>query len=708
VGVILGALTVLMIVCPVWSLAYAGQRRVLPLDGVWDIAQGSMDTVPAAFDRRVPVPGLVDLALPAFADVGRLSEQRQAFWYHRRFKVEGPLPDVATLKLRKAKYGMQVWLNGRTIGEHLPCFTPALLDARKALKGQGQDNELVIRVGAHRESLPETLPRGWDFEKYLYIPGIYDTVELILADPPYIQNVQTVPDITTAQVRIVGNTVQARPNQTVTLGYTVREWRTQEIVAQGKSPQEKSGPFGNASFDFHVAIPDCRLWSPEDPFLYTLVLTTPGDSYETRFGMRKFAFDKDSGRAVLNGKPYYMRGTNVCILRFFEDDQRRNRPWRREWVRKLHQRFKGMHWNSIRYCIGFPPEFWYDIADEEGFLIQDEFPIWYLGEFPKALKSDVIAAQYQDWMRERWNHPCVVIWDAQNESVTEETGKAVTAVRELDLSARPWDNGWAAPQSEGDCIESHPYFWIRNWFGGKPFQLSDLANTSPTPGIRDVQKEHKLPIINNEYAWLWLNRDGTPTCLTRAVYQDLLGPTASIPEHRYTYARTLAALTEFWRCNRKCAAVMHFCGLGYSRPGGWERPEAGATSDHFTDLESLNLEPFFVQYVRDAFAPVGLMIDLWQRDWSPGQSVTVPVKVINDLYVPWEGKLVLRLTRNGETLLEQSQPGVITALGQQTLSFELNMPEQEGDYLLTGELVVKDKEPVKSLRDIKVKASVDE
>jgi len=189
VGMFLGTVTVLVIVCPVWSLANAGQRRVLPLDGVWDIAQGTMDTIPAAFDRRVPVPGLVDMALPAFADVGRLSEQRQAFWYRRQFAVKGQLPEMAILKLHKAKYGMQIWLNGQKIGEHLPCFTPVLLDIHKALKGHGQDNELIIRLGAHRESLPETLPRGWDFEKYLYIPGIYDAVELILADSPYIQNV---------------------------------------------------------------------------------------------------------------------------------------------------------------------------------------------------------------------------------------------------------------------------------------------------------------------------------------------------------------------------------------------------------------------------------------------------------------------------------------------------------------------------------------
>ena len=75
-----------------------------------------------------------------------------------------------------------------------------------------------------------------------------------------------------------------------------------------------------------------------------------------------------TGDVMLNGKPYYLRGSNVTCYRFFEDAARGDLPWRGEWVRTLHQRFKSMHWNSLRYCIGFPPEAWYDIADEEGFL----------------------------------------------------------------------------------------------------------------------------------------------------------------------------------------------------------------------------------------------------------------------------------------------------------------------------------------------------
>jgi hypothetical protein len=37
--------------------------------------------------------------------------------------------------------------------------------------------------------------------------------------------------------------------------------------------------------------------------------------------------------------------------------ERRNLPWDKKWVRLLHERIKGMHWNCLRYCIGFPPSF---------------------------------------------------------------------------------------------------------------------------------------------------------------------------------------------------------------------------------------------------------------------------------------------------------------------------------------------------------------
>jgi beta-galactosidase/beta-glucuronidase len=356
------------------------------------------------------------MAEPGFEEVGKKSDRRQAFWYRREFTVDASIPDVAILKIHKAKYGTKVFLNGDVVGEHLPCFTPALLDVRGFLKGQGEQNELVVRVGADREGLPEGMPTGWDFEKYLYIPGIYDSVELILTGAPYISNVQTVPDIEHSKVKVVAEVENINSSESFDVRFRLSEVRTgspgdsfRRTVESGAVGLTDVAGRSRVPVSFDIPIDKCHLWSPEDPFLYELELWTVGDQTRTRFGMRSFRFDAESGRAILNGKPYLMRGTNVCAYRFFEDAERGDKPWRKEWVRRLHRKFKSMHWNSIRYCIGFPPEIWYEIADEEGFLIQDEFPIWLLNRAPEKPVSEKIIPEYTEWMRERWNHPCVVI-----------------------------------------------------------------------------------------------------------------------------------------------------------------------------------------------------------------------------------------------------------------------------------------------------------
>ncbi len=681
-------------------------RAEQSLDGLWQVAEGSMDTIPTTFNHTLPVPGLIDMAKPAFAEVGARSERREAFWYRRTFSIEGPAPTIAVLKVNKAKYGTKVWLNGQVVGEHLPCFTPAIMDVKPHLKGNGQKNEIIIRVGADRECLPEGQPGGWDFEKYLYIPGIYDSVGLILTGAPYVVNVQTVPNIRAGRVRVITEVQSPAPLSSGSVAYRIRQAGSDQVVGAAKVWGLTLKPGEIEKLEVNIPIRKCQLWTPERPFLYELEVDTGADVLRTRFGMRSFRFDRKTGRAVLNGKPYFMRGTNVCIYRFFEDAERGDKPWRAEWVRRLHKKLKGMHWNSIRYCIGFPPEIWYDIADEEGFLIQDEFPIWLLSEAPEKPTAEKIVPEYTEWMRQRWNHPCVVIWDAQNESNTEETGKALQAVRHLDLSGRPWENGWAEPQDSGDCVEAHPYLFIRmynkDWgrtdFGGLP----DMVNVSGVPPLLEAQRKLDVPIINNEYAWLWLNRDGTPTCLTANVYEKLLGPDSTTEQRRVLYAQYLAALTEFWRCHRKCAGVLHFCALGYSRAGDKPRPEGGATSDHFIDLEALTFEPHFEKHVREAFAPVGLMLDYWSQPLPAGEEHEFKVVAINDLPSEWTGEVQLHLLRNEKEVLSQTRALELGALSRDELSFRVALPQESGDYTLLANLSAEDQPLVRSVREMKV------
>ena len=98
-------------------------RRVLSLDGTWQIAEGKMDRVPTAFERTVPVPGLASLATPPFANppgpkvadrqkVPQKDPKRDAFWYRRTFQLDQPLPAVAVLKVHKAMFGAHGWIGG--------------------------------------------------------------------------------------------------------------------------------------------------------------------------------------------------------------------------------------------------------------------------------------------------------------------------------------------------------------------------------------------------------------------------------------------------------------------------------------------------------------------------------------------------------------------------------------------------------------------
>ena len=673
----------------------ASPRHVISLDGEWQIAEGTWDTIPVTFARTVPVPGLVDLAEPAFEHVRQGQHKdphRDAYWYRREFTVD-TLADVARLKIHKAMFGVKVILNGTEIGEYPGCSTPAYFDVTKVLK-QGK-NELFIRVGADLASVEGKTIMPRDQEKIYYIPGIFDSVELILSGTPVIENIQTVPDIVNARVGVQAQLINTGSAVEKTLKLTVKEWKSGATV--GSTERTVSLPaHGVATLETSVQMTNCQLWSPESPFLYILEAETDSDFVTTRFGMRTFRFNPETKLAELNGKPYFMRGSNITPYRFFEDESRGQLPWDKDWVRQLHEKVKDMHWNCLRYCIGFPPEFWYDLCDELGILIQDEFPIWEMNidNVNKYISTENLVNEYIAWMRERWNHPCVVIWDACNETRSPQTIEAIAKVRNLDLSNRPWDNGWNPPSEPGDSFEAHPYH-----FQNPNFKLSGLATLPRFIPRGGVQKDTEPnAVVNNEYGWLWLNRDGTPTLLTEKLYENLLGLNATSEQRYYTYATYLAAETEFFRAYRKCAAVMHFTVLTYSRTDGF-------TSDHWmNNLADLEWEPNVYKYVRDAFAPVGLMIEYWNDRIFLGddQSAKIPVVLINDLEAPWKGNVALRLTRGGETVWTTSQPSELASFGTANVTFDIEWAKTVGNYRLEAELTGVDGKPVVCVRDLQV------
>ncbi len=716
------------------AVAQATPRLSISLDGEWRIAEGrSAERIPLTFDHTVPVPGLVNLAVPAFKDVdqfisrenmarrityklvpedwlqkywvGKSDQERDYFWYRKTFRAPKERA-VALLKINKAQFGTAVWVNGQKIGEYAGCFTASSFPIGNALSWNAE-NTVVIRIGAHPAMLPDTFPTGSDFEKNIWTPGIYDSVSLSFCDNPSIDSVQIAPRIAASEV-VVQTRVRNRSDSVVnaSLSQTITAWKRGTRVACAEPLAIELQPGEEKVLTQTVRIPDAHLWTPENPFLYTVETSTEGDSVTTRFGMREFRFDSATKRAYLNNQTYYLRGSNITLHRFFEDPLCKALPWDEKWVRTLLGELpKKMHWNYFRFCIGPVPDRWLEICDEVGLLIQNEFFVWTGGPgwfkgYSRAYDTEEMIRQYKDWMRDNWNHPSVAVWDANNETKDASFNDTIIpAVRALDLSDRPWENSYNKPSGPNDPVESHPYLMISGWRGPLTFKMSDLETMDGKPHKGSLPSDTN-PALINEYGWLWLNRDGTPTLLTENVYAQLLGTNSTARERLDLYAYLLAGKTEFWRAHRQFAGVIHFVTLTCSYPGVY-------TADHFYDVTRLKLDPAFADYMGEAFKPLGVYINFFQPTLKSGESRAFTVMLVNDYASSISGRLRLVLEdSDGKELASAVQRFELPAQGDTRVTPTLTVPAVAGKCILKATATSDKKErerPTVSRRWVTIK-----
>ena len=705
----IGYLLILLIIIPSLSFSQIGKRKVISLNGQWDIAvTGLKEQIPQKYNNKVPVPGFVDMASPMLVKANRKTND-SLFWYRKTFSIDDANYDVAELNILRARYHTWVYVNGHFVGENPYNFTASKFDIKQYLR-KNSENELVIKIGCYN-NVPDSIIDGFDMEILYYMPGLYNNVFINLSNYPYITNLQTAPDINKEELRVVARFKAKSEEVSKELSYQVREVRTKRIVSKGVPKNAivtKEGEEWKA--DFVINMKGATLWSPENPFLYELSVSSMADTKSTRFGMRTFRFDTPTGMGILNNKPYYMRGTNVDLNRFYEDTERKSLPWDKKWVTKLYQGFKANNWNAERSTTCFPPEFWYDVCDSIGMLVFDEYDIWEMVAKPELMTQSVdqIAREYSIWMKERWNHPSVIVWDGQNETLSKRTGQAINKVRHLDIQNRPWDNGFATPASDNDCKEVHPYVFMEyNAPNAKlptegilkyAYQRERWPENGPdqwTPSPSG--KRYPNATVINEYGWLWLNRDGSTTKLTDNVYDQIFGKNLTNVQRQEIYARHLGMLTEYWRETRKNAAVLYYAALNCSRV---EEPRV-YTSDNFVDVKNLIYEPNFIKYALPSFCPVGLMIKYFESELSTKQTITVPVSIFNDTYQTYASKMKLYFTINGNKCNEVIKPVKVTMNGKEIYAFVITTPAKIGKYELIAEIMV-DKKPIRSFRQIDI------
>ncbi len=198
-------------------------------------------------------------------------------------------------------------------------------------------------------------------------------------------------------------------------------------VTCGGACARQSGARGTIRLD----IPAAHLWSPEDPFLYSLEAICMDDrgnvlGTETfRFGIRTFCFDADKG-FFLNGVNRKIHG--VCV--HHDAGCLGAAVPKKVWAKRLST-LKSCGCDAIRTAHNPPDPDLLDLCDEMGFLVMDEaFDEWegtknkwwqghnvyppkhygYAEDFPRWHREDL-----ESMVRRDRNHCCIVLWSIGNE-----------------------------------------------------------------------------------------------------------------------------------------------------------------------------------------------------------------------------------------------------------------------------------------------------
>jgi hypothetical protein len=703
-------------------------RTVISLNGTWEFDQTIKAFPPETFTRKIPVPGLIHLAIPRIEEYDKFfkrpdkaasTEQYNLYnldytprysWYRRTVFIPKELEGKeGMITLKKSQYVTQVYMNGMDLGTSMACYTPIEFPVSKAIN-YGADNEILIKVG-ERTWLPAEAAGGTDKEKEHYLPGIWDDVSLSFTGNILINRLLVLPSVETKKITIKAQVRSLIPaqifygdpmNDTVSLEVVITEKLSGKVVAKtsGRGLAKRDNL---SELTLYLPLENFIAWSPEKPFLYTATArlikgSSVSDELSHQFGMRDFTA---KGKFYyLNGEKYILRGTNITLQRFFEDPDCSNLVWDKEWVKRLLVSYpKQLNWNAMRICVGIVPDFWYDIADENGLLLQNEWLYWQNHGW-----DDQIRKEYTDWLWSDGSHPSIAIWDAINENTDLFIGNTlIPELKKLDPT-RIWDAGYMKEglMKTDEMDEPHPY---QGRISANHVTVKDfypLGNLDFKPEALKIIKAAGVPQLVNEYGWIWLWRNGMPSKLTVNEYNYYLGPNSTPEQNRLFQAYYMQLETEWLRSEPELAGVLAFCYLAnnYGYTGDW-------FMDNIKDLKPIPTLQWFVH----AFAPSAVFINLTDERYvkltiphEPGEKLSFKLARINDTNKEVTGEVTLKiLDSTGKTVSEKTLTAALGSFDRSSFQVEISLPKKPGGYLLLAEFLSKgSKNLVISRRFLKV------
>ncbi|MCL2707874.1 MAG: DUF4981 domain-containing protein [Defluviitaleaceae bacterium] len=213
-------------------------------------------------------------------------------------------------------------------------------------------------------------------------------------------------------------------------------------VASGESRVNAHAPYATAGQPTSNAarvsfnIENIFEWSPEEPYLYSAVITliNPNgadiDAETCRVGFKRVEIV--NGILYINGQRFVARGVNRHHHQYDS-----GRAVAKEFMVREIIEMKRMNVNSVRTCHYPDSPLWYDLCDEYGILVVCECNLETHGVMGQLSHDPSWSHLYLEraWRMARFfkNHACVYSWSLGNESGTGANHAAMAGfLREYD------------------------------------------------------------------------------------------------------------------------------------------------------------------------------------------------------------------------------------------------------------------------------------
>ena len=334
-------------------------------------------------------------------------------WYKKSFDYQRRPNSRLFVYFGAANYFADVYLNGEKIGQHEGGFTPFNFEITNRVKDTG--NFLVVKVDnkRRRDAVPTLMTDWWNYG------GLTRDVKLIETSHTFVRS-YTIQLQKGSRNRVTGEVILdgVKDNRPITI----------EIPEAGISKNFTTNNNGVAAIDFNA---DLKLWSPENPKLYEVLIEAETDQVREQIGFR--SIETRGADILLNGKPIFLRG--VCIHE--EAPLRGGRAYSREDAVTLLGWAKELGANFVRLAHYPHNEYMVREADRMGIMVWSEIPVYWTIEWENRGTLANARNQLREMIDRDENRASVVIWSVANETPLSDA--RLSFLKDLIAHARQLD-----------------------------------------------------------------------------------------------------------------------------------------------------------------------------------------------------------------------------------------------------------------------------